>query len=161
MFCYLYFFLVCDFGPLPKNSVPNPMTFQFLVVVTLGPPWKLATPLGKSWLRHCVKAPPTSINRVNQSSVFKRMPCLPGSWHTIECAIFLITGQFCAFQFFKVVKSNYDVLRMAAELMCSGVCLCVADDVCVSRCDWPVRHCTVRCVWGAAQRRWCAPGWRS
>ena len=36
--CYLLFFLVCDFGPLPKNSGPNLMSFQFWVGVTLGPP---------------------------------------------------------------------------------------------------------------------------
>ena len=36
--CYLLFFLVRDFGSLPKNSGPNPMSFQFLVGVTLGPP---------------------------------------------------------------------------------------------------------------------------
>ena len=41
-----YFILVCVFGPLPKNSGPNPMSFQFLVGVTLGPheswppPWE-------------------------------------------------------------------------------------------------------------------------
>ena len=51
--CYLLFFIVRDFGPLTKNSGPNPMSFQFLVGVTLGPPWKLASPLGKSRLRHC------------------------------------------------------------------------------------------------------------
>ena len=44
--CYLLFFLVCDFGPLPKNSGPNPMSFPFMVWVTLGPherwppPWE-------------------------------------------------------------------------------------------------------------------------
>ena len=43
-----------------------------------------------------VKAPPTSIYRAKQSSVFKRMPCLPGSWHMVECGILVITGQFCA-----------------------------------------------------------------
>ena len=45
-----------------------------------------------------VKAMPTGIYRAKQSSAFKRMPCLPGSWHLIECAIFVfvITGQFCA-----------------------------------------------------------------
>ena len=43
-----------------------------------------------------VKAPSTSIYRAKQSSVFKRMPCLPGSWHMVECGIFVITGQFCA-----------------------------------------------------------------
>ena len=49
---------------------------------------------------------------------------LPGSWHMIECAVFVITGQFCAgvvlllLYFFKVAKSNYDVLRMAAEPLC-------------------------------------------
>ena len=43
-----------------------------------------------------VKAPPTSIYRAKQSSVFKRMPCLAGSWHMVECGIFVITGQFCA-----------------------------------------------------------------
>ena len=39
-FCYFLFviFLVRDFGPLTKNSGPNPMSFQFLVGVTLGPP---------------------------------------------------------------------------------------------------------------------------
>ena len=35
---YFYFILVCDIGPLPKNSGPNPMRFQILVGVTLGPP---------------------------------------------------------------------------------------------------------------------------
>ena len=30
------------------------MCFQFLVGVTLGPPGKLASPLGESWLRHCL-----------------------------------------------------------------------------------------------------------
>ena len=39
-----------------------------------------------------VKTPPTGIYRAKQSSV----PCLPGSWHMIECAIFVITGQCCA-----------------------------------------------------------------
>ena len=34
----LLFFIARDFGPLPKNSEPNPMSFQFLVGVTLGPP---------------------------------------------------------------------------------------------------------------------------
>ena len=55
-FCYFVFlfFLVCDFGPLPKNSGPNPMSFQFLVGVTLGPPMKDDLPLGKSWLRHWI-----------------------------------------------------------------------------------------------------------
>ena len=48
-----------------------------------------------------VKAPPTSIYCAKQSSVFKCMvfkcmSCLPGSWHMIECAIFVTTGQFCA-----------------------------------------------------------------
>ena len=43
-----------------------------------------------------VEEPPTSIYRAKQSSVFKRMPCLPGSWHMVECGIFVITGQFCA-----------------------------------------------------------------
>ena len=47
-FCYLLFlfFLVRDFGPIPKNSEPNPMSFQFLVGLTLGPheSWP---PLGK------------------------------------------------------------------------------------------------------------------
>ena len=37
MFYFYSFFLVRDFGPLPKNSGPNPMSFQFLVRVTLGP----------------------------------------------------------------------------------------------------------------------------
>ena len=41
-----HFFLVRDFGPLPKNSGPNKKSFQFLVGVTLGPreswplPWE-------------------------------------------------------------------------------------------------------------------------
>ena len=43
-----------------------------------------------------VKTPPTGIYRAKQSSVFKRLLCLPGSWHMIECVIFVITGQFCA-----------------------------------------------------------------
>ena len=43
-----------------------------------------------------VKTPPTGIYRAKQSSVFKRLPYLPGSWHMIGCAIFVITGQFCA-----------------------------------------------------------------
>ena len=43
-----------------------------------------------------VKAPPTGIYRAKQNSGFKRMACLPGSWHMIECAIFVITGQLCA-----------------------------------------------------------------
>ena len=38
IFCVI-FILVCDFAPPPlKNSGPNPMSFQFLVGVTLGPP---------------------------------------------------------------------------------------------------------------------------
>ena len=42
----IFIFLVCDFGPLPKNSGPNPMSFQFWLGVTLGPheSWP---PLGK------------------------------------------------------------------------------------------------------------------
>ena len=45
------FFLVRDFGPLSKNSGPNPMSFQFLVGFALGP-HESFPPLGKSWLRH-------------------------------------------------------------------------------------------------------------
>ena len=47
IFLLFVFFLVCDFGPLPKNSGPNPMSFQFLVGVTLGAPMKDGLPLGK------------------------------------------------------------------------------------------------------------------
>ena len=35
---YFYFFLFVILGPSPKNNEPNPMSFQFLVGVTLGPP---------------------------------------------------------------------------------------------------------------------------
>ena len=35
---YFYFFLVRDFGPLPKNSGQNPMSFYFLVGGYLGAP---------------------------------------------------------------------------------------------------------------------------
>ena len=38
LFVICCFFLVRDFGPLPKNSGPHPMSFQFLVGVTLGTP---------------------------------------------------------------------------------------------------------------------------
>ena len=53
IFVILYFFLVCDFAPLPKkNSGPNPMSFQFLV----GLPWgshEDGLSIRKSWLGHC------------------------------------------------------------------------------------------------------------
>ena len=47
--CYFsLFFLFVILGPLPKNSEPNPMSFQFLVGVRyLGAPMKVGLPLGK------------------------------------------------------------------------------------------------------------------
>ena len=50
---YSFSFLVRHIGPLIKNSGPNPMSFQFLVEGTLGPPCTSDPYLRKSWLRHC------------------------------------------------------------------------------------------------------------
>ena len=38
IFFIIIFVFFVILGPLPKNSEPNPMSFQFLVGVTLGPP---------------------------------------------------------------------------------------------------------------------------
>ena len=83
-----------------------------------------------------VKAPPTSIYRAKQSSVFKRMPCLPGSRHMVECAIFVITGQFCAgwcYYYFTSSRSQNRIMTCY---------------------EWPRNHCAVsgfnevlRCPW--------------
>ena len=64
---YLFLFLNVNLGPLPKNSGPNPMSFQFLTgrltqVLHLPPNLKtLATPMPEClsdltwipWIRHC------------------------------------------------------------------------------------------------------------
>ena len=76
-----------------------------------------------------VKTPPTGIYRAKQSYAFNRMPCLPGSWHMIECAIFVITGQFCAW------CCNYYFCSSRSQ---SRIMTCY---------EWPRNHCAMARDW--------------
>ena len=119
-----------------------------------------------------VKTPPTGIYRAKQSSVFKRLPCLPGSWHMIECAIFVITGQFCAgwctYYFTSSRSQNrimtcYEWPRNYCALTCNGE---------VTKLTWPkvtdiknlkYTNCRHLCpYWGMrvseSSDHWCAFG---
>ena len=49
---FFFVVLVVNFGPLPKNSGPNLMSFKFLIGGTLGPSNESDPSVRKSWIRH-------------------------------------------------------------------------------------------------------------